>query len=304
MSAPPALQRAYEAARQHDDVPALLRVVADAQAVGARAAAEQWLIEAFDDGRGDVRVAVALLEMLLRYRSWREFDQVADKALARNPAHADLLETIGLSHEQRGQFEDAAIAFGRAAEADPDHLEVLLRQTRLLRLLQRPREALDALRALEPRHRKQASFQAALGYVLIALGRTLEAARHFQRAVDLQPDWPTYLDDLAGSLMLSEKWVEAARTAIRSLKIRKQNERAWTVYAVAHHRLGQIDRADQGYRNAIRAARDPSRAKGNYGLFLATRPEEILKAVRMLREALEAHPDWEEVERTISRLTA
>ena len=103
--------------------------------------------------------------------------------------------------------------------------------------------------------------------------------------------------------MLCERWVDAGRAAVRSLRLRKQSERAWTVYAVANHRLGHAEKADQGYRNALRAARDPSRAKGNYGLFLSRRPERFLEAVRLLQDAQEAHPDWTEVEERLAVIT-
>ena len=55
-------------------------------------------------------------------------------------------------------------------------------------------------------------------------------------------------------------------------------------------------------RNAVRAARNPSRAKGNYGLFLSKQPERILEAVRLLEEARDAHPDWDEVGLKLQRL--
>jgi Tfp pilus assembly protein PilF len=104
--------------------------------------------------------------------------------------------------------------------------------------------------------------------------------------------------------MLSERWKEAGQVAIESLRLRKQDERAWTVFAIANYRLGDFERAEQGYRNAVRAAKSPTRAKGNYGLFLAKRPERLLEAVRLLREAYEAHPDWNEVEARLAEITA
>jgi len=103
--------------------------------------------------------------------------------------------------------------------------------------------------------------------------------------------------------MLCERWSEAAQAALESLRIRKRNERAWTVFAIANKQLGDDKRAEQGYRNAVRAAREPGRAKGNYGLYLARRPERLLEAVRLLREAHDAHPDWDEVEDRLAEIT-
>ena len=103
--------------------------------------------------------------------------------------------------------------------------------------------------------------------------------------------------------MLCERWREAAEVAVESLNLRKRNERAWTVFAIANARLGDEARAEQGYKNAVRAAQNPSRAKGNYGLFLSKRPERFLEAVRLLQEAREAHPEWDEVEERLAIIT-
>jgi len=153
------------------------------------------------------------------------------------------------------------------------------------------------------RHADLAPLHAALGYAWIQKGRAEKAVDCFRRALKRQPDWNPYLNDLAGALMLCERWQEAAQAAVDSLRLRKRNERAWTVYAIANNRLGDPVRAEQGYRNAVRAARNPSRAKGNYGLFLARRPTRLLEAVRLLDEAYEEHPDWDEVGRRLAEIT-
>ena len=101
---------------------------------------------------------------------------------------------------------------------------------------------------------------------------------------------------------MCERWSEAAQAAVNSLRGRQKNERAWTVYAVSHRHLGDDKRAEQGYRNAIRAAREPGRAKGNYGIYLARLPDRMLEAVRLLREAHDEHPDWSEVEERLARI--
>ena len=180
----------------------------------------------------------------------------------------------------------------------------MLRQARAYRLARRVDDAVRVLTRAARRHGDAAPLQAALGYAYVQAEKPHRAAQCFERAIARQPDWHPYLNDLAGALMLCERWPEAARAATQSLKLRKHNERAWTVYAGAHYRLGEMEAAEQGYRNAIRSARDPSRAKGNFGLFLSNFPDRLLEAVRLLREAREAHPEWVEVQRKLDLLLA
>ena len=228
---------------------------------------------------------------------------MVQQALDAHPTAGELHFAAGCGYEARGDWQEAWEAFGRAAAIAPDEAEPVLRQARAMRLAQRVEDAIRVLQKALRRHQGHAPVHAALGYAWIQSDRPDRAVDCFRKARERQPDWQPYLNDLAGALMLCERWQEAAQVAIESLRLRKKDERAWTVYAIANYRLGDPERAEQGYRNAVRAARQPTRAKGNYGLFLAKRPERLLEAVRLLREAHEAHPDWSEVEARLAEIT-
>jgi tetratricopeptide (TPR) repeat protein len=280
----------------------VLRVADELGQAGDYQRGRDWLREAWRALPSEARIATHLLEIYSRYHNWKRFDVLAAEALRLHPQCGELHFTIGCGHEARGDWKRAWNAFGRAGRLAPEELEPVLRTARALRLARRPRDAIKILSKALGRHDKAAPAHAALGYAWIQAGRPEQAVRCFERAVDLQPDWDPYLDDLAGALMLCERWREAARVAQVSLNRRKRNERAWTVYAIAHNNLGNRGYAEQGYRNAIRAAQDPSRAKGNFGLFLSRLPERLLEAVRLLQEAQDEHPDWTEVSERLERL--
>lgn len=299
----PELDAAFQDAIAQGEASELLRLTDELTRAGRFAEAGERLEEAWEALPSEARIATRLLDVLQRYHRWRRFDEVAREALDRHPASSDLWFAVGSGHEMRRDWDSAWRAFGRAATLAPDEIEPVLRMARMLRMLQRVDDAIRALADALRRHDDAAPLHAALGYAWIQRERADKAVRCFRKALDRQPDWHPYLNDLAGALMLCERWREAAETAVESLRIRKRNERAWTVYAIANNRLGDLDRADQGYRNAVRAARDPSRAKGNYGLFLSHRPERFLEAVRLLQEAQEAHPDWDEIEERLAQIT-
>ena len=273
----------------------ILRLTDDLQAAGRFAESRELLTRAWEALSTEPRIAQALLEIHQRYHNWRAFDQVAQEALGLHATSGDLQFAVGCGFEARGQWRDAAESFGRAATLNPDELEPTLRQARVYRVSQQIDEAIRVLSRALKRHKDAAPLHAALGYAWIQRERPERAIDCFRRALKYQPDWLPYLNDLAGALMLCERWPEAAQAAVDSLRHRKENERGWTVYAVAHYHMGDDAKADQGYRNAIRAARDPRRARGNYGIFLARQPERMLEAVRLLREAHDEFPEWDEV---------
>lgn len=302
---------------QHD--PELERQIQEAIAQGEASLIVDLADEHLRDGRfsearkllerawsalpSEPRIATRLLEILRRYHRWRDFDAVASEALDKHPASSDLWFAVGSGAELRRDWTAAQEAFAKAAALAPEEVEAVLRLARMYRMVGRVDDAIRALAGALRRHDRAAPLHAALGYAWIQAERPDKAARCFRKALDRQPDWHPYLNDLAGALMLCERWREAAEVAVESLTLRKRNERAWTVFAIANNRLGDAKRAEQGYKNAVRAARNPSRAKGNYGLFLSRRPERFLEAVRLLQEAREAHPEWEEVEERLALIT-
>lgn len=299
----PELARHFEEAIAQGEASEVVRLADECLRAGRFADARDLLDRAWAALPSEPRIATRLLEILRRYHNWRRFDEVADAAVRAHPASSELWFAIGEGCELRRDWRSAGEAFARAAALAPEEVEAVLRLARVYRMEARVDEAIRALAQALRRHDRVAPLHAALGYAWIQKDRPDKAARCFRKALDRQPDWQPYLNDLAGALMLCERWREAAEVAVESLRLRKRNERAWTVFAIAHNRLGDDGRAEQGYRNAVRAAKDPGRAKGNYGLFLSRRPERFLEAVRLLREAQDAHPDWDEVGERLDAIT-
>ena len=299
---PPEIASRYAEALDAGDVEGVLRAISDLRVGGNSRTCEAWLVEAWERFPAEPRLAVRLLEQHQRYRVWDAFDATAEVAFKRHPDDPDVHYVVGCGYEARGLWSKAARSFGEAVAHDPDEIEPALRQARALRIEQRREDAQAVLEALLKRHPDAAAAHAALGYMAIDQGDPEKAIARFRKAVEHQPDWTPYLDDLATALNLCDQWAEAARIAMRSLEHRKKNERAWSVLASASAKLGNATRADQAYKNAIRASKDPSRAQGNYGLFLAKDPARLLEAVRMLKTAHAAHPDWDEVGATLDGL--
>lgn len=299
---PEEIEHRFRAALARGEASEVLRLTDEMQQDGRFAESRELLEEAWESLSSEARIAERLLEIYQRYHNWRRFDVLAAAALDLHPASGDLQFVVGCGHEARGQWREASEAFGRAGALAPHEIEPVLRMARAYRVAGRVDDAVRALKAALRRHTDVAPLHAALGYAWIQKERPDKAVACFRRALEHQPDWSPYLNDLAGALLLCERWGEAAQAAVDSLRHRRKNERAWTVYAVSHRHLGDDERAEQGYKNAIRAAPEPGRAKGNYGIYLARMPDRMLEAVRMLREAHEEYPDWSEVEEKLAQI--
>jgi Tfp pilus assembly protein PilF len=297
------MERRFEEALAQGEASAVLRLADELMGASRYAEARERLELAWAALPSEPRIASRLLEILQRYHRWRRFDDLASEALDRHPGSSDLWFTVGCGAEVRGNWAVAWEAFGKAAVLAPEEIEPVVRMARTYRMEGRVDDAIRVLQVALRRHDSVAPLHAALGYAWIQREKPEKAALSFRRALERQPEWHPYLNDLAGALMLCERWGEAAQAAVDSLRHVKRNERAWTVYAIANNRLGDDKRAEQGYRNALRAAKNPTRAKGNFGLFLARRADRLLEAVPLLRAAHAAHPDWDEVADRLGSIT-
>lgn len=259
-----------------------------------------WLgLERWPD---DAALARRLADALHRTADRPGMRRFATLVHQRRLRSADLHFALGTWAEERGEAAAAARAFARAARADLQDSEAVVRLARTCRQAQRPDLAERALRRALERHPQAADLHAALGYVLVDAHRAVAAAAAFREAVRLEPGWATYREDLASALMLCERWREAAVEAQAVVRDQPRSERGWAVLASGLARLGQREHADKAFRRALELARQPARLHGNYGLFLAADPARLFEAARHLRTALEAFPDWEEARLALEQL--
>jgi Tfp pilus assembly protein PilF len=250
----------------------------------------------------DVRLARRLADALHRAgddEGMRRFGALVHR---RRLASSDLHYALGVWAEAQGLAAAAARAFARAARADPDDADAIVRLARVLRTEQRPDLAQRVVERALARQPEAAELHAALGYASIDAHRPVAAAKCFREAVRLAPDWLTYREDLAGALLLCESWREAAEVAQAVVRETPRSERGWAALASAFARLGRRDQADRAYRRAIDLSARPARLHGNYGLFLAADPGRLFEAARHLNVALEAFPDWDEVRASLAEL--
>ena len=124
-------------------------------------------------------------------------------------------------YSESGRVQDAVTVLDRAAQRFPDDRSLLFRRGSILSDAQRPVEAEQAFRqliALEPTHADALNF---LGYMFAERGERLdEAIALIGRALDGDPDNPSYLDSLGwayfkkGDMASAEKYLSRAAAAL------------------------------------------------------------------------------------------
>ena len=161
----------------------------------------------------------------------RNEDGVAASRIAveQRPDSADAHSNLGLALMNLERFEEAGEALRRARALDPTHQSSLQNSAELLRKQGRYEAAVDAYRAVLQRDGRYALAYAGLGDALYQLQRYEAAVDALGTALEIDPGLP-----FAGKLSLLMG--RAARS------------------------LGQLDRAEELYRDALAA--DPNEAAG------------------------------------------
>lgn len=88
-----------------------------------------------------------LAELAIRRQDHRDAAVLLHRAVTLRPAHPVWLNNLGAARKALGQWNEAALAFAAAIDADPVHVRAHLNLSSILRRLKRAGEAADLVRA-------------------------------------------------------------------------------------------------------------------------------------------------------------
>jgi Flp pilus assembly protein TadD len=210
-----------------------------------------------------------------------EARQHFDTTLKLDPHFANRLFESGKALAAQGQLEAARARFSATLSLNPLHSEAHDQWGLLLAQQGRLDEAADHFRE-SLRLRPTASAEHHLGLIHTMKHQPLEAIGHYHQALQLQPDWPEALNDLAWLLATQPQpevrdGAEAVRLAERACELTHRKEARF---------LGTLDAsyAEAGrFQDALvtaRQARDLAAAAGQ---------EEIARAARERMEGYEVN---------------
>jgi len=132
-----------------------------------------------------------------------------------------------------------------------------------------------------------------LGVALNRAGRTTEAVRAHQRAIELNPHHADSHYNLAVALGNAGDPKRAAEACRRALRLNRRHKKAWTNLAQALKKMRRLEQAEQAHRRAL--AIDPRYLNAHGGLAaLLEETDRLEGAERHYRAVLEVdrwHPD-------------
>ena len=213
------------------------------------------------EAQGDVEGALKELQNLPTERRWREivllyhrrklYDQARtylEDLLHQAPGTGDYLYYLGSTLERLGRYDDAAQTFKKLLRQRPDHAQALNY----------------------------------LGYMWIDQNRHLEEGlRYVQKALELDPENPAYMDSLAwgyyrlGDLAAARQWIQ------RTLQRVDYDPLIWAHAGDIYEASGQLEKAVQFWVRALEHGHHPE-----------INPDFIPEPVReKLRRTCRNHPE-------------
>lgn len=177
----------------------------------------------------------------------------------------ETLTRLGLQRRSQGRADEALALFEQALKARPKDPDILYNRLLTLKDLKRQDDfdrALAEFLELYPRDSRGPSLQ---GRALADAGDMPAALAAFQRAVDLSPDSPTTLNNLATALARMDRYAEAGDAFERVCALQPSYQQAAFFAAASYSMAGLTDKAahwarvciDQGLAEPARFREDP-----------------------------------------------
>ena len=181
--------------------------------------------------------------MLQQTEQWAAAGEIYARILEVAPDHADALHFSGVLAHQQARSEQAVALIERSLEFEPEradwhsNLGIVL-QDRLD--LDGAIAAYEHAIALDPNHPNAHSN---LGVVLRAKGRVVEAEAAYRAAIRIDPDHSDAYNNLGVLLNGEKRQREAALCFSKVITLRPRHPEARRLLALAHHTLGEVDKA-------------------------------------------------------------
>jgi len=132
-----------------------------------------------------------------------------------------------------------------------------------------------------------------LGVVLANQGKLDEAVQHYERALQLRPDYADALNNLGAALAAQGKLDEAIQHYERALQLSPDYADALNNLGIALAAQGNLDEAIQHYERVLQLRPDYPETHNNLGIALADQGKSN-EAIQHFERALQLKPDYVE----------
>ena len=154
---------------------------------------------------------------------------------------ADSYYDEGLTASMKGDLAKAVQSFEKAIQLDYTHLAAMHQLGRCYMRIGQGQRAVEMLTRAVAKRPEQVPSRLDLGYALLAVGRTQEARKCFEYAVDMEPNNPRGMIGLAHTCFHEANWIGAMRHAQASLQFGAPNFAALYILGRAAKLAGDIE---------------------------------------------------------------
>jgi Flp pilus assembly protein TadD len=173
----------------------------------------------FELGESDVEALTEVARRVLLRGEVDEAISILEDITLRVPDSAVTYVRLGITHQRRGDLNDARNAFRRAVEIQPDLVDAHHGLGSATMAMGNVAEALVHLHHAAELDPESAAVQNELGGALVSLRRFDEAAAAFERAAAAQPEWSVPVHNLSVIAFRRGDREAAARLLRRSTEI-------------------------------------------------------------------------------------
>ena len=191
----------------------------------------------------------------------RAFNDATRRMFAATPASYRVNQLSAEIFETQNKFAEAAAEYRKAIEKNPRALNLHFRLGRAILLESHSAEALaSAQTEFEAELALNAGDAAAefqIAQIHNASGRAAEALQHFQKALDLSPDFPEAALAVGRIRVQAKQYAEAIPLLERVVKMQPANEPAHYSLMMAYRNSGQLEKARSEQQELEKLQRPP-----------------------------------------------
>jgi tetratricopeptide (TPR) repeat protein len=194
----------------------------------------------------------------------------ADTIVATQPKAARGYFYQGMLAEEAKHYDDALRFYAQAVDLQPEGIEPLQAQIRLLMALKRPDEAMKRLDDIIARVPNNALAPDLKGELLLAQGKTVEAQEAYKMAIQRSPTWWQGYRGLAHAQFAAKNSDGALATLRRGQPLVDQPDQLSLEIATYFEQSGRPDEAIRQYEEIIRRNPQSDVAANNLAMLLVT----------------------------------
>jgi tetratricopeptide (TPR) repeat protein/peroxiredoxin len=215
--------------------------------------------------------------------------------------------SLGSVFFQRGYYDQAEVFFQRALDNDSSSAEALYGLGSVYLQQEKSAEARETFeRVVKMRSSYSDTLPSAwnnLGLLATREGDAAEAVEHFEKALQLSPDYLIALENLGNAYRQLKQWEDARKTLEHAVAVGPQDPEANYSLGMAFAQLNDVNRAYEYLQRALKFRPDYPEALNNLGiLYLRTQRRD--QAVASFKECIRVAPAFDQSYLNLARVYA